>query len=407
MNKKMLGSLLIALCGLAVGSIAQSGPLPIGSVTDVTASTNCAASGWISGSCNHAIVTCETDNGVQSIGITYDYETPPGSVGTIVFFSCCDGTSPTGTVDTDTNSRNIAQFAADYYNDGYQVVQTAWDFEWEDPTSPSTDTGGNIGYAACRPATFLNYVRHGSGSYPALWTTGGMCVQAESAGGGGAAYAMSWYGEGTDIDKISLLSAPPLSDIEQGCRVTPADNPVPSTVTVCPAGQLGCNSTNSPSSWIQAIRYTDAALAVQDWTGRTSCAGTSITSGADNSYWKSMSIVDGSIGTFNYPSTNMTAWLCSSVNTSTCTKDCAMNNSSPEAQLFFSQFTSTSQYQGLTINGVGSCGNAEEVGAGDPPSNYIGLVFNKQGQKVQYGWQAVEYDMTQDPVNSCISHHGH
>jgi hypothetical protein len=147
---------------------------------------------------------------------------------------------------------------------------------------------------------------------------------------------------------------------------------------------------------------------VQDWTGRTSCAGTSITSSADNSYWKSMSIVDGSIGTFNYPDTNITGWLCSSVNTTTCTQDCAMNNSSPEAQLFFSQFTSTSQYQGLTINGVGSCGNAEEAGAGVPPSFYIGKMYNPNNPKqlVTNGWEAIEYDMVVDPQNKCVSHHG-
>jgi hypothetical protein len=32
-----------------------------------------------------------------------------------------------------------------------------------------------------------------------------------------------------------------------------------------------------------------------------------------------------------------------------------MNNSSPEAQLFFQNFTSSSQTQGLTINGVTGC----------------------------------------------------
>lgn len=288
-------------------------------------------------------------------------------------------------------------------------MQTAWDSEWEDPSG--NDHGGNIGYAACRPATFLSWVNTNLyGPIHQALSTAGMCVQGLSAGGGAGTFALAWYGAGTGttsyIDKLSLTSSPPLSDIEQGCMI-PNNHP---DVTVCPQGppvQLGCNPKNTPLDWTQSITYTDAAFSVGEWTGRAACA-TSTTTGQDNTAWKAMSIVDGSIGTFNYPSTNITAWLCSSVNTITCTKDCAMNNSSPEAQLFFSQFTSTSQYQGLTINGVGNCGNAEEAGAGDPPSNYIGLQYNPNNpmQTVQSGWQAVEYDMIVDSQNKCVSHHG-
>lgn len=114
-----------------------------------------------------------------------------------------------------------------------------------------------------------------------------------------------------------------------------------------------------------------------------------------------MSIVDGNIGTFDYPNTNMTAWLCSSV----VNGGGSMNNSSPEAQLFFENFTLTSQFQGLTINGVSMCGNSEMVGPGVPPSFYIGKVYDLNGDTVSVGWQAVEYDMTQDLQNSCFSHH--
>ena len=101
------------------------------------------------------------------------------------------------------------------------------------------------------------------------------------------------------------------------------------------------------------------------------------------------------IGTFNYPNTNITGWLCSSVG-SPGDNDGPMNNSSPEAQLFFAQFTSSSQYQGLTINGVSGCENAEEVSAGTPPSNYHETI----------GWKAIEDDM-RDGTNGCASHHGH
>jgi len=95
--------------------------------------------------------------------------------------------------------------------------------------------------------------------------------------------------------------------------------------------------------------------------------------------------------------TQITAWLCSSV----VLGGGPMNNSSPEAQLFFQQFTSPSQIPfGLLINGVGNCGNDEDITNGAPPSNYVyanGVPMN--------GQEAVEYDMTLDPVNLCTSHH--
>jgi hypothetical protein len=392
---RILAVLLVVVCALVVGSPAQSGPLPIGTVTSVGAG-NCSASGWISGSqvtCNHALVNCPEENGVSvaQLGITFAYETPSHLNGTIVFFSDGDGTSPVGNQDLSPSTHNITQYATDYYNAGYQVVQTAWDMEWEDPTNGS---GGNIGSAACRPAAFLSYVRFGSSGNPALWTTGGMCTQGESAGGAAGVYALAWYGAGSGIgqhqnylDKLSLLSAPPLADIEQGCKVVGEGLVL---VEVCPSGQLGCNSANNPLSWTQYVEYSDAAAAVRDWSGLNSCAAGSTTSSANNAAWKAMSIVDGNIGAFSYPSTNITGWVCSSV----ASGDGPMNNSSPEAQLFFQQFTNSSQYQGLTINGVSGCLNDEQVGGGTPPSSY----------HVTYGWQAIESDM-KDSVNGCVVHH--
>lgn len=75
-----------------------------------------------------------------------------------------------------------------------------------------------------------------------------MCGQGDSAGGAALVYALAWYSEGANmggfIDHIELLSSPPLSDIEEGCEVTGTNI----TVTVCPTGQLGCNSANNPAS---------------------------------------------------------------------------------------------------------------------------------------------------------------
>jgi hypothetical protein len=108
-----------------------------------------------------------------------------------VFFSDGDGTSPKGNADPDVTSYNILQYAEDYFADSYQVVQTAWDSEWEDPSG--NDHGGSIGYAACRPATFLSWVNTNLyGPIHQALSTAGMCVQGLSAGGGAGTYALAW-----------------------------------------------------------------------------------------------------------------------------------------------------------------------------------------------------------------------
>jgi len=392
--------------GLVISASAQSGPLPIGTVTNVGPGT-CSGDQWISGSgvtCSHSIVNCAAASGVASLGMTYAYEGPTSPEGTIVFFSDGDGTTPTGSEDTSTCTYETCHSIKDYagdYSAHYEVVQTAWDTTyngnpadgWEDPTSGS---GGSVGDAACRPATFIAYIRFGSGTNPPLWSKGGMCVQGESAGGAAAVFPMAWYGAGSGtgqnqnyIDKLSLLSSPSLSDIAQGCYYN--NGVIPAPTEVCPSGQLGCNTFNSPPSWYQNVQYSGDGLgSVRGWAGDNNCGGPYDTNETEGNNWRAMSIVDGNIGTFSYPSTNITGWLCSSV-----VDNGAMNNSSPEAQLFFAQFTSSSQYEGLTINGVSGCGNAEEVGSGIPPSNY----------GVTYGWQAIEQDM-EGVTNGCVSHHG-
>jgi hypothetical protein len=324
---------------------------------------------------------------VSSLSLTYGVLTPSSPAGTIVLFSDSGGTSPSAET----------QFAEAYYNAGYQVVQTAWDADWED----SGGTTKSIAYAAGRPAAFLNWVRNGSTTGGVgLWTNGGMCVHGVSAGSAAAAYVLAWYGGSSYIDKFSALSGPPLSDIEKGCI-----KPLASSVEVCPPGQLGCNSTNSPSNWMQAPKYSDAISGVREWTGDTvpTDQGTCLTTNplgtltTANTAWKNMSIVDGTVGTFNYGDTNMTAWLCAPPLASG-----VMNNSSPQGQLFFGQFMYTTQYQGLTINAVTECDGDEGVASlySVPPSSYIDLGYT-------YGTAAIIYDMTADGVNKCISHHSH
>jgi hypothetical protein len=396
---RALGSTAVLLMLSISAAIAQAQSGPVCTVNADTHTPDCSGTGWLSGvTCGHKTVSCPSVNGVtlSDLGITYGYKTPPsGTVkGTIVFFSHSGGITP------DAFPGAERTYAADYFNDNYQIVQTAWDLDWEDTGT----TTKNIAYAAGRPAAFLSWAKttfydpvHGSNPLA------GMCMQGTSAGAAAGAYALAWYGAGSGtgsgqnyLDKAELLSGPTLSDIERGCEVLPNAQ----SVTVCPSGQLGCNAFNSPSSWTLGANYTDALSGVRTWTGDSSgdsgtCRRASgYTSGTANAAWKAMSIVDGTVGTFNYPSTNITTWLCSSVQSADGLNDGVMNNSSTEAQLFFQNFTSSSQTKGLTINGVTGCLGTEGVSQGTPPSNYSGN-----------GKAAIESDMLTDPLNKCTAHH--
>jgi len=80
--------------------------------------------------------------------------------------------------------------------------------------------------------------------------------------------------------------------------------------------------------------------------------------------------------------------------------DGVMNNSSPEAQLFFQNFTNSSQTHGLLINAVTNCDGDEGAAStiAVPPSNYV----DSHGNPLN-GLTAVESEMTQG-TNSCTYH---
>lgn len=403
---RLLRLIVPVLCLACLPLLAQNGPTcSLGSF----GAGDCSGSTWLPNlaSCQHATITCPTFNGISfaPIGITFGYKNPPTGIiakGTIVFFSEGGGKTTDDPPSDDTGS--ASKVYAAYYNASpyyYQVVQTAWDLngpDWEDTTGTnSAPATKNVAYAAGRPAAFLKWAI--TNLYDPIQTQNsqaGMCVQGTSAGGAAAIYSLAWYGLYSHIDKVALLSSPTLSNINGGCSQNPT---LGESVPVCPMGQLGCNAYNAPSSWTQSPSYTDALDSVRTWTGdvtgdTNSCRPTNggYTSGTADARWQAESIVDGTVGTFNYPQTQITSWVCSS------SADQPMNNSSPQAQLFFQQFTSSSQYWGLTINGVVGCQPKDEsVAGGTPPQSpqYLGLT----------GLEAIEYDMTQDSQNLCTSHH--
>jgi hypothetical protein len=224
MKMSRVRAVLIITFISAAAAWAQSGPICQVYTDSVT--PNCTASGWDTGlpgfTCAHRTITCPSVGSVNIVdnGITIGYASPTTVRGTIVLLSNSGGTSP------ELFPGNEGGYAGYYYSQSFQVVQTAWDTDWEDTGSGNVK---NVAYAAGRVAAFLSWVRFGSTTGgPGLYGSGGMCVHGTSAGAAAAAYALAWYsaGSGTGqyqnyLDKVAMLSGPTLSDVEQGCEVTP------------------------------------------------------------------------------------------------------------------------------------------------------------------------------------------
>jgi hypothetical protein len=345
--------LLLAIAASSTAVHAQRAPLPLGTVQDVVELASCPT-GYVAGmTCFEAQMSCP---GTANIGFTYGVENPAGTLaGTIVFLEGGAGKNESG-------SQNFLQ---QYLKNGFRIVQMTWQSAWEVTGRPNP---ASIKTAACRPATFLNYISQN------ISGDGAMCAQGDSAGSGAVAYSLAWYGAADFLDKAVLMSGPVFGDIEQGCIVPKA--PVS---TVCPAGQLGCNG----EPWPDSPAYVGGdTTAIDGWSGNPTCNGVNPTSEAANSNWKAMSIVDGTTNpSFSYPQTALAGWLCSNVAGQ-------QNNSAAQGQFFYEQFTSPAQTAEYSVTRIDHCTGNEGVSGGVTP----------QGEK---GMTAIGHDM----MAGCVKRH--
>jgi hypothetical protein len=294
-------------------------------------------------------------SGVDNLQFVYGVEVLSGITphGTIVFFPGDGG-------DEASDGANEISLIESYVDADYQVVQIAWGAgtlgsngqDWE-----VTDTGGgtnaaSILNAACRPATFLNWVRNGnSGVGGGIWGgNGGMCAEGHSAGSGALAYSLAWYNAGAStaswgagyLDHAIFTSGPVFSDIEQGCEVNSSGQNNQSTTICQNTNQLGCKGWSGYLNAEYSLEYTSGYKSeVNQWTGATgpACANNSQQT-TFNSQWFQQSILYD-LGTqqpsFTYPKTSMSAWMCASVQSGV-----QVNNAAPEGQLFWAEFTDAS-----------------------------------------------------------------
>jgi len=363
---------------------------PTGMVQNPTPLSACPAGEWFqytdSGGTDHPMncvsATLASCPNAADLAFTYGYLSPSGIIagdvkGVIVYFDGGDGTQPLAK-----GSPTAGDMVTYYFEQGYELVQIAWSSAWEATYNPfPSGTFGNIQAAACRPATFLNYVD--ANIYQPVFQanpTAGMCAHGVSAGSTQILYSMTYYGAANFLDNVELVSGPVFSEIEQGCEEPPAG-----AVTVCPVGQYGCQ-LGSGSSWSLPPTYqTGNYQDVGSWTNDNSCGvPNTTTSSTSNTRWLQQSIVDGGINNpiYSYPNTAMAAWLCRSVQnpdnidcaTNYTGKDCA-NNSSPQAEIFYSQITSANSPPVYKVVAVDNCEGSE-----GSPSGNVGSLTGSLGE---------------------------
>jgi hypothetical protein len=338
-------------CGANCGSA-------LGSVINVAALPTCPT-GYATGmSCSQATVVCP---GTADLNVTYGYMAPPSGPinGTVFFHAGGSGDVPLG----------ISEYIPPYSSTaGFALVQMAWASSWEDTGL----TVKNVGVAACRPATLMNYI------FQQVATPGGAkCAQGFSAGSAAVGYALAWYGAGRYLDNVELLSGPVFSDIEQGCMV-----PQPPQLSVCTPGQFGCPPNSEfPDFPSYDTGSSGTATGVGLITGDASCDGSANTTAQSNANWKAMSIVNGTTKpSFSYPQTAVAGWVCNN----------GLNPSAAQGDIFYQQFTSSGQTAAFSLNPVTGCSGAEGVGSGTVAS---------------LGGEAGSVAISNDMIAHCIVRH--
>ncbi len=371
---------------------AQSSYMSLGSVTTPTQLQNCPSNTGFASSatCYSAKVTgCPNDDDMPFV---YGVSNAGGTKGTIVLLAGLGGGHATEAPGSEVSYTN------QYTGKGYQVIQLAWGhtggidgpIDWELTNVQGGTNNPSIRNAACRPATFLHWVRYGG-----LWAQGGMCAQGFSAGAGATSYSLAWYGAGDAtigyLDKVELLSGPELADLEQGCEV-PSEDSTP----ICQSSQsqFGCVGWTTQPNYSE--EFTGAKNDVETWSGGTAvtgpaCANNSTITTYDSS-WLTMSLMDFTETeqpSFNYPKTAMAAWLCE-----TTAMNVTPNNSGAQGELFYLQFSSASQAGGsYSLNAVTGCP--------DDPENVNGGTVASTGDS---GFTDISNDMV-DQTKGCVKRH--
>ncbi len=375
--------------------------------------------------CYHAVVSCPSER-IPDIGTTFGVGTPSVANinGTVVFVPS-----------TDRGEKVSAQYLSNSlltaaYKAGFRTISFAWDGAWAgkgsvgtmpvDITSTLWPNGGSYKLAGCRPGTLLNYFYTQYYVADANKTaTAGMCAEGASEGAGQIANALTFYGAGDYLDKVSLGAGVNLTDLKKGC-VVPYSNGSLTQVPyddICPSGAFGCNP--SVATWTGIEAYTGEQSKLLTFTGYSGCAlAGQPTSQTAHTHWEAMSLTDYLYGyddgNQSYPQTAISAWLCDN-------DDAASKNpSATQGWMFLSQITGSGQIAGGCVNqhvagattdpvyydSQGNCLAVTRCELCPGPESYSqGYVYDSSdGLFDIIGWRADQADFL-DPVNGCTSRH--
>jgi len=350
----------LLFAGLALPVCAQNAPLQLGSVTAYVPASPCPPGPIGTLPLPGALCyTATVDNCSDSLGeipalnATVAVSTPKRWNSSTIFLH--DGN--TGQDYFNAGSSGLS-YAQDYFNNGFQVVQLAWADDWHDNTNnPAVKS---LKYEACRPATLLNYVYthvHGGS------TSGAMCAQGHSAGSAAIAFALAWYGASSYLNSVVLTSGPVYSNVEAGCQYPYAEQ-YESPIQVCPSkpAQFGCVD-GSLGGWTDSVQYLNtpsggtAKGVAQSTNGPppgncNNYTGSRQSTTSFDQNWSDMSIVSSG-ASYSYPQTSLYAFLCATGQ--------SQNNSAAQGQLFYQNFTSSSQALNYSVYRVDGCGGSESI----------------------------------------------
>lgn len=308
---------LVLVLSLAAGGLLAQSPLPLGTVTDL-GSTACPNDDSKPPVPAGGSVTCRRISVSGCPGV-------PVLSATIWIVKLGSGTPLAGTVflhDGRGGTLNFTSGGTDpasyrhtlesnYESAGFQLVDIAWDHDWENlaPNAASTRV------AACRPATVARWIW----SSPLLHNSRrdiGFCGQGHSAGSAALAYSLAWYGLGSFFDNVMLTAGPVFSHIDCGCD------------TGIPGGHCGMQQLcpELPLATMQAsLGYPVVARSWIDANEGTSTCGTN-NSGTNpgDPKWDQDSILTPGGAVLDYPKTAVSAWYCTS----------GINNSPAEGSFF-------------------------------------------------------------------------
>jgi hypothetical protein len=303
-------SLCFALLLLAVfGALPARAALPTGTVTDLGVIT-CPGSGGnnppvpTGGKLTCRRITVSNCPGAPNLSATVWIVTLASSTtlkGTVFFHSGGGGTS-----NFTSGGATRKTVEANYEAAGFQLVDIAWDSDWEQTSTPSI-VGG-----ACRPASVALWIFSNSHIHGARRDIG-FCGQGQSGGSAVMGYLLAEYGLENFFDYVIFSAGPVFARVDCGCDT---QAPGCAMTQLCPELSLANQQAHlgyGQQAWLDSL------------TGTSTCGqNTGVNPG--DPIWNADSVVTASGADLFYPQTGMSAWYC--------VDPATLNTSAPEGSYF-------------------------------------------------------------------------